>query len=89
MVEEDPRCSTLNPMFSTLEQPGVGSYLVPGSPLQFSGEERLSPRRAPTLGEHTDEVLSEILHLSDGQIGKLRDKHVIAGPIELSAGGNR
>jgi 2-methylfumaryl-CoA isomerase len=41
------------------------------------------------LGEHTDEVLSEILHLSDGQIGKLRDKHVIAGPIELSAGGSR
>ena len=89
MVEEDPRCSALNPMFSTLEQPGIGSYLVPGSPLQFSAEERSSPRRAPTLGEHTDEVLSEILHLSDGQIGKLRDKHVIAGPIELSEGGNR
>ncbi len=89
MVEEDPRCSALNPMFSTLEQPGIGSYLVPGSPLQFSAEERSSPRRAPTLGEHTDEVLSEILHLSNGQIGKLRDKQVIAGPIELSEGGNR
>src|SRR5271166_4890929 len=89
MVEEDPRCSAHNPMFSTLEQPGIGSYLVPGSPFQFSGEERLSPRRAPALGEHTDEVLSEILHLSDGQIGKLRDKQVIAGPIELSEGGRR
>ena len=84
MVEQDPRCTAHNPLFSTLEQPGIGSYLVPGSPLQFSGQERLSPRRAPTLGEHTDEVLSDVLHLSDAQIGKLREKHVVAGPIELS-----
>ena len=84
MVDEDPRCSTRNPLFSELEQPGIGRYLVPGSPLQFSDAGREAPRRAPMLGEHTDEVLSEILHLSDGQIGKLRDQHVIAGPIELS-----
>ncbi len=84
MVDEDPRCSTRNPLFSRLEQPGIGSYLVPGSPLQFSDVERDAPRRAPVLGEHTDEVLSEILQLSDGQIGKLRDTQVIAGPIELA-----
>lgn len=84
MAQEDPRCSEQNPMFSLLEQPGIGSYLVPGSPLQFSGEDRLRPRRAPVLGEHTDEVLGEILHLSDGQIAQLRDKRVIGGPIELS-----
>jgi 2-methylfumaryl-CoA isomerase len=84
MVAEDPRCSTRNPLFSELEQPGIGSYLVPGSPLQFSEAERVGPGRAPLLGEHTDEVLSDILQLSAGQIGKLRDKHVIAGPVELS-----
>jgi len=84
MVEEDPRCSTQNPLFAMLDQPGIGSYLVPGSPLQFSGAERVAPRCAPRLGEHTDEVLSKILRLSDGEIGRLREKHVIAGPIELS-----
>jgi 2-methylfumaryl-CoA isomerase len=84
MVEEDPRCSTGNPLFAQLEQPGIGSYLVPGSPLQFSDGDRGAPRRAPLLGEHTDEVLSEVLGLSDGQIGKLRDSRVIAGPVELS-----
>jgi 2-methylfumaryl-CoA isomerase len=82
MVDEDPRCSTRNPLFAWLEQPGVGRYLVPGSPLQFSEVERAAPRHAPLLGEHTDEVLSEVLGLSDGQIGRLRDKRVIAGPIE-------
>ncbi len=84
MVERDPRCSTANPMFCLLEQPGIGSYLVPGSPVQFSTTERIPPRRAPILGEHTDEVLSGILHLPDAQIGKLREKRVIAGPIEIS-----
>jgi 2-methylfumaryl-CoA isomerase len=84
MVEEDPRCSTRNPLFGLLEQPGIGSYLVPGSPLQFSAAGRVPPRPAPRLGEHTDEVLSEVLQLSSGQIGQLRDKKVVAGPIELS-----
>jgi 2-methylfumaryl-CoA isomerase len=83
LVEEDPRCSTRNSLFALLDQPGIGSFLVPGSPLQFSAAERVPPKRAPRLGEHTDEVLSEILHLSSGQIGQLRDKKVVAGPIEL------
>ena len=83
MVEEDPRCSTANPLFSMLEQPGIGTYLTPGSPLQFSNEERSAPRRAPMLGEHTDEVLRDLLQLSDAQIGALREKRVVAGPVEV------
>ncbi len=83
MVEDDPRCSTQNPMFSMLDQPGIGSYLVPGSPLNFSALERRAPRRAPVLGEHTDEVLADVLGLSSGQIGTLRDAKVVGGPIEL------
>ncbi len=82
MVENDPRCSTENPMFAELEQPGIGKYLVPGSPLQFSALERTTPRRAPRLGENTDEVLVELLGMSDGQIGKLHDDGIVAGPAK-------
>jgi 2-methylfumaryl-CoA isomerase len=32
------------------------------------------------LGEHTDEILAEDLGLSAGEIGKLHDRGVIAGP---------
>lgn len=85
MVRDDPRVSTVNPMFSTLEQPGIGSYLVPGSPIDFGAFTRQGPRRAPILGEHTDEILSQDLGLSDGEIGKLRDAGVVAGPIDLEA----
>jgi len=82
MVENDPRCSTENPMFAELEQPGIGKYLVPGSPLQFSALERTTPRRAPRLGENTDEVLVELLGMSDGQIGRLHDDGIVAGPAK-------
>lgn len=83
MVENDPRCSTDNPVFSELEQPGIGRYLVPGSPLHFSAMPRETPRRAPVLGEHTDEVLGQVLGLDDPQIGRLRDRRIVGGPIEL------
>jgi 2-methylfumaryl-CoA isomerase len=79
-VNEDPRCSPANPMFATLPQPGIGEYLVPGSPLEFSAQGRLPPRRAPVLGEHTDQVLAELLGLNDAEIGRLHDAGVVAGP---------
>jgi 2-methylfumaryl-CoA isomerase len=80
LVTEDPRCSPANPMFSMLQQPGIGEYLVPGSPLEFSALGRLPPNRAPVLGEHTDQVLAELLGLSDTEIGRLHDAGVVAGP---------
>lgn len=80
VVEKDPDCSTQNPMFAMLDHPGVGSYLTPGSPLQFGAIERQAPARAPLLGEHTDEILAELLQMSETEIGCLHDDGVIAGP---------
>jgi 2-methylfumaryl-CoA isomerase len=79
LVEHDPRCSPENPMFSEVEQPGIGTYLMPGTPIAFSGAERLPAGPAPRLGEHTDEVLAELLGLSDHEIGRLHDEGVVAG----------
>ena len=44
------------------------------------------PRGAASrvLGEHTDQVLAEVLGLSDRAIGKLRDKRIVGGPIHLT-----
>jgi 2-methylfumaryl-CoA isomerase len=79
LVSEDPRCSTANPMFAEVEHPGIGTYLMPGSPLDFAGVPRLPVRRAPLLGEHTDEVLAEVLGLSGTEIARLHDKGVVKG----------
>jgi 2-methylfumaryl-CoA isomerase len=86
LVERDPRCSVANAMFAEVEQPGIGTYLMPGSPLAFSCAERLCPTRAPMLGEHTDEVLFDLLGLSDAEIGRLHDAGIVAGPTAVSVG---
>lgn len=85
MLDEDPRVSTANPMFAEVEQPGMGSYLVPGSPLSFGAAPREVPGRAPQLGEHTDEILAQDLGLSEGDIGRLRAERIVAGPVDLSS----
>jgi 2-methylfumaryl-CoA isomerase len=87
LVSEDPRVSTENPMFQEIEQPGVGRYLAPASPIDPSPIGRVPVRRAPVLGEHTDEVLAELLGLSDREIGDLHGREVVAGPaLEPAAG---
>jgi len=83
MLDEDRRVSTDNPIFSELEQPGIGRFLVPGSPISFGAFPRQPPRRAPLLGEHTDEILGDDLGLSDKEIVRLREDGVVAGPVEL------
>ncbi len=78
-IESDPDCSPDNPMFSMVEQPGIGTYLMLASPLDFSQAPRLPARPAPRLGEHTDEILLDILGLSEGEVGKLHDEGIVAG----------
>ena len=79
-LRQDPDCSPDNPMFSMVEQPGVGGWLVPGSPLNFGAVPNPVPTRAPRLGEHTDEILLELLGMSEGELGGLHDAGVVAGP---------
>ncbi|OZC63593.1 2-methylfumaryl-CoA isomerase [Rhodococcus sp. 15-725-2-2b] len=75
---DDPRVvSPLSP-FSTAEHPGVGEYPMPASPLSFSVAGRLPVARAPELGEHTDEILADVLELSAAEIGKLHDNGLVA-----------
>ena len=78
LVRDDPECSIANPMFAAIEQPGVGTVLAPGVPLDFQGSGRLPPRAAPRLGEHTAEVLSELLGLDAAAFGRLHDRRIIA-----------
>ena len=79
VVEEDPDCSTRHPMFAEVDQPGIGRYLMPGTPFEFSEFERSPPKRAMVLGEHTDEILSGILGLSDSEISRLHKDKIVAG----------
>jgi 2-methylfumaryl-CoA isomerase len=77
LVSDDPRCSTVNPLFSAIDQPGIGNILAAGHPLDPSIG-RIAAAPAPVLGQHTDEILADVLGLSSAEIARLRDDAVVA-----------
>ena len=77
LVQNDKRVSESNPMFANIRQEGIGEYLSPSSPLHFERIGRMSPVPAPQLGEHTDQIMAEILGLTSTEIGRLRDSQII------------
>lgn len=77
LVAHDPECSPANPMFSTIAQPGVGEMLAAGIPLEFSAGERLPAGPAPSLGQHTEQVLHEVLGMPQEEFGRLHDLGVV------------
>jgi len=77
LVREDPSCSTANPMFRTIAQPGVGEVLAPAIPLDFSDLQRPPAAPAPRLGQHTEQVLGELLGMGQAEFGRLHDKGVV------------
>ncbi|WP_176616428.1 CoA transferase [Arthrobacter sp. SDTb3-6] len=92
LVTEDYRCSEKNPMFSTIEQRGLGFILAPRSPLAFgeSGSASPSVEPAPELGQNTAGVLSSVLNLSGSELQDLADAGFVnlgsAPPFDALAG---
>ena len=79
-IAADVDLSLANPMFAMLHQPGVGDTLAAASPLDFSRVPRVPIAPAPTLGQHTDEILLDVLQLSEADVGLLHDEGIVAGP---------
>lgn len=78
LVAEDPRCSAQNPLFETVDHPGIGKTLTARAPVEFS-DTGTAACVTPLLGEHTDEVLHDLLGMGEGEIASLHDRRVIAG----------
>jgi 2-methylfumaryl-CoA isomerase len=83
-VREDPDLSPENPLYAMIDEPGIGRLPVPGLPLSSTAVPREAPRRAPALGEHTEEILAELLGLGGVQIARLHDRGVVAGPRRVA-----
>lgn len=65
-----------NGILVTFEHPVHGTVRTTGNPLHFSGVEQISLRPAPTLGQHSEEVLRE-LGVAPESIARLRKAAVI------------
>jgi formyl-CoA transferase len=59
--------------------PTRGTYLTVGNPIKLS-DSPPDVRRSPLLGEHTDEVLRDVLRYSDREIGAIKASGAISGP---------
>nr|XP_022301356.1 succinate--hydroxymethylglutarate CoA-transferase-like [Crassostrea virginica] len=75
-VFNDPQ-AIHNNMIQNIEHPTIGNIQVPGPPVLFSDFPRPAPTAPPTLGQHTDNVLGDILQLDSIDIEQLRADGVI------------
>jgi len=60
-----------------LEHPVAGMLPMVASPMRFSATPLEYRRAPPLLGQHTDEVLREVLGRSETEISRLRAEGVI------------
>lgn len=67
MICADPQIAARN-MIVEVEHPVAGTYRMAGSPLKFGNYPDTTYEPAPTLGQHTREVLAEYLKMPEEEI---------------------
>ncbi|MCS0543186.1 CoA transferase, partial [Aeromonas veronii] len=75
-VADDPHLK-YRKMIREIEHPVAGRIKVPGSPIRLSDSPLEEVVAAPLIGEHTEEVLHEMLGLTEEQIRLLNQKNII------------
>lgn len=70
MICKDPQIAARD-MIVKVKHPVAGTYQMAGSPLKFSSLTEAHYEPAPTLGQHTREILSERLNMTDTEIEAL------------------
>jgi crotonobetainyl-CoA:carnitine CoA-transferase CaiB-like acyl-CoA transferase len=79
----DPRTTHRHPQlaargfYETLVHPAVGEHPFCAPPFRFASVARWLRRPAPTLGEHSRELLAELLGLGDAELAELEAEQVI------------
>ncbi len=71
-------------MWVELDHPERGKWYNVGMPIKLSASPAVI-KRSPTLGEHTEEILRDVLGYSDEQIGKLKGTGAFSRPPKKAA----
>lgn len=74
-LEDDPQVRHLD-VFYEIEHPRQGWTKAPRRPVRIDGSRDIDPRPPPEVGEHTDEILSD-LGVSATRIKEMRDKKIL------------
>ncbi|KAL8668830.1 MAG: hypothetical protein Q9168_006552 [Polycauliona sp. 1 TL-2023] len=65
-------------MVQEIEHPTCGPMKLINTPVKYSHSEPSIRSAPPTLGQHTDEILGDLLGMSEGEIGRLRGDGVVS-----------
>jgi crotonobetainyl-CoA:carnitine CoA-transferase CaiB-like acyl-CoA transferase len=76
-VVEDPHIADARQMIREVEHPVAGRIKVIGSPIHLSETPPEIYAPAPLLGEHSSDILKNILNYSDDQIDALKRGKII------------
>ncbi len=79
-LTQDARLSERNPIFSRVDTPGIGSHLSANAAIRTNKEVPAPTTPAPLLGQHTDQILMDIIGLDSATVGRLHDAGIVAGP---------
>ena len=77
-LAEEPKLFSENPVFSGVTHAGRATYPTPGCAARLPADARAPAAAAPRIGQHTDEVLAELLNLGEGEIARLHDRGLVA-----------
>jgi crotonobetainyl-CoA:carnitine CoA-transferase CaiB-like acyl-CoA transferase len=79
-IVEEPHLQARN-YYAEIEQPGIGTHPYPGNPIRVSKTPRTTFLPTPTMGEHNEYVLGELLSLSREEMAQLEKDGIIGtGP---------
>ncbi len=67
-----------------VDHPTRGAYLSVGNPIKLS-DSPADVRRSPLLGEHTDEILRQVLGFSDHLVAEIHDSGALDPPRKQAA----
>lgn len=65
-------------MVTQIEHPSCGPMKLVSPPVKFSESKPSVRSPPPTLGQHTSEILSEMLGMKSGEIESLKSEGVVA-----------
>lgn len=65
-------------MIKEIEHPTCGPMKLVNTPVKYSYSEPSIRTPPPLLGQHTDEILKDIVGMGDGEIKSLKEEGVVA-----------
>jgi len=75
-VADDPQIAARDMIIKVCHSV-AGEFKVANTPFKFSRTQHRAQKAAPDLGEHTGEVLSDLLGMTAEEINRLKEQHVV------------